>query len=102
MQDSIAKQVFAWIRERPYIIYALKKNLINFSSLTREIQKDLEIKNFDAVIAATRRYRDEIKLTNGGKNIINIIKRSRLEVKTGMVLWILFRTKIHHIKTNAY
>ena len=98
---SIAKQVGAWIKERPYIVYALKKNIINYSSLTREIQKDLEIKNFDAVIAAVRRYGDEIRILKySGKEIMNVIKKSRLEVKTGINVYILKKTE--ELKKERY
>ena len=99
--DSIAKQVGAWIKERPYIAYALKKNFINFSSLTREIQKDLKIKNFDAVIAAVRRYRNDVKiLKHSDKEIMDIIRKSRLEVKTGINVYIL--RKSEEIKKEKY
>ena len=98
--DSIAKKVGAWIKERPYIAYALKKNLINFSSLTREIQKDLKIKNFDAVIAAVKRYRDEVILKHSDREITDIIRKSRLEVKTGINVYII--KKAEEIKKDKY
>ncbi|MDI6721842.1 MAG: ACT domain-containing protein [Candidatus Aenigmarchaeota archaeon] len=87
---KIAKQVFSWIKERPYILYALKKDLINYSSLSRMIQKDLEIKNFDAVIVAVRRYQKNIDIIKStGKEITDLLKKSRLEIKTGVNVYIL-------------
>ncbi len=94
--ESAAKQVFAWIKERPYIVYALKKDLINFSSLARMIQKELNIKNFDAVIVAIRRHQKGIDIVKStGKEITELLKKSRLEIKTGVNVYIM---KPHAIK----
>jgi hypothetical protein len=87
---SIAKQVFSWINEHPYIIYALKKDLINYSSLSRLIQKELSIKNFDAVIVAVRRYQKNIEtIKSTGKAIIDLLKNSTLEIRTGINVYIV-------------
>ncbi len=87
---SAAKQVFAWIKERPYIVYALKKDLINFSSLARMIQKELNIKNFDAVIVAIRRHQKGIDIVKStGKEITELLKKSRLDIKTGVNVYIV-------------
>lgn len=87
---EIAKKVFEWIKERPYIIYGLKKGLINFSSLSRMVQKDTGIKNFDAVIVAVRRYQKDIDiLKSTGKEILDVLKKSRLEIKTGVNVYIV-------------
>lgn len=100
---SVAKQVFGWLRERPYIVYALKKDLINFSSLSRMIQKDLGIKNFDAVIVAIRRYQREIDIIKStGKEIIDLLKRSRLEIKTGVNVYTVKLDGIKGIEKSKY
>ena len=108
MAASVAKQVHAWIRERPYLTYALKKDLINFSSLARMIQKDLDIKNFDAVIVAIRRYQKDIDIIKStGKEIIDILKKSKLEIRTGVNVYIVRDTRdigkpyLHLIKGSA-
>jgi len=89
-EKSIAKQVYEWLKERPYLVWALKKDLVNFSSLSRTIQQDLEIKNFDAVIVAVRRFQKEIDtLKSTGKEIIDILEKSRLEIKTGVNVYIM-------------
>ncbi len=102
-ERSIAKQVFDWIRERPYIIYALKKDLINFSSLSRMIQKDLDIGNFDAVIIAARRFQNEITaLKTTGQETINFLKKSRLEIKTGVNVYTLKSYSIENLEKIKY
>lgn len=86
---EIAKQVSSWINEHPYLLYGLKKDVINFSSLARIIQKELQIKNFDAVIVAIRRYQKNIDiLKSTGKEILDILKKSRLEIRTGVNVYI--------------
>src|SRR3990167_8091627 len=80
MEKPIAKRVHAWIRERPYLVWALKRGFVNFSSLARAAQQELNVKNFDAVIVAARRFGDEA--TSDGKNIISLLKNSRMERKT--------------------
>ncbi len=103
MADSIAKQVFAWIRERPYIVYALKKDLINFSSLARMVQKELNIKNFDAVIVAIRRYQKEIDIVKStGKEIIDLLRKSRLEIKTGVNVYIVKPYATKDVEKSKY
>jgi len=51
---NIKKAVFAYIEGRPSIKDCLKKGLINYSSLTRQIIKDLGITedDFDATLIA--------------------------------------------------
>ena len=85
---DIAKQVFSWIKERPYIEYALKKGIVNYSSLSRMIQKDLNVRNFDAVIVAARRYKTEV-LKSTGEEIMALLRKSRLEIKTGVNVYIV-------------
>ena len=93
-EDSIAKKVNKWINQRPYLIYALKKDLINFSSLSREIQKDINVKNFDAVIVAIRRYQKSIPYLINDRKIKEVLEKSSIEIKTG--------TNVYVIKNSDY
>ncbi len=102
-EKSIAKEVCAWIRERPYLSWALKKDLINFSSLSRMIQKDLGINNFDAVIVAVRRYQKEIDVVkSAGKEIMSLLEKSRLEIKTGMNVYIAKPHLVRDLEKSEY
>ena len=56
---NITKLTEHYISEHPSIKDALKKGLINYSKLTRQIAEDMDIelkKNFDAILIACRRY----------------------------------------------
>jgi aspartokinase len=48
----ISKQVKIYIERKPYILEAIEQNIVNYSSLAREICKELNMKNKDAVKAA--------------------------------------------------
>ena len=87
---SITKLTEHYIAEHPSVNDCLKKGLINYSSLTRNICKDLNLdlnKNFDAVLIACRRYYRKVsKEPVLEDKIINILKDSKLEVKTKIVV----------------
>lgn len=87
---SITKLTESYIAEHPSVRDCLKKGLINYSSLTRQICKDLNLdlkKNFDAILIACRRYYKKISKEAVLENeIMNILKDSKLEVKTKIVV----------------
>ena len=82
---NITKFTEDYIAGHPFVKDCLKKGLINYSSLTRQICLDLNLnvkKNFDAVLIACRRYYGKIKTTaTSEKKILDILKNSKLEVK---------------------
>ncbi|MEK6869347.1 MAG: hypothetical protein AABX74_03910 [Nanoarchaeota archaeon] len=82
---NVTKLTEDYISEHPYVKDCLKKDLINYSSLTRQICSDLDLnlkKNFDAVLIACRRYFRKIKSeATTEKKIVDILKGSKIEVK---------------------
>jgi hypothetical protein len=60
----------------------ISKDLINYSSLARQIMKDLGIKNEEAVMIACRRYAVKLAKRDHERDILRILANSRLEVKT--------------------
>jgi len=85
---NITKLTENYIAEHPFLKDSLKKGLINYSSLTRQICEDLNLdlkKNFDAILIACRRYYGKIKSEATTENkILDILKNSKLEVKNKM------------------
>lgn len=74
-----------YISEHPFVRDCLKKGLINYSSLTRQICLDTSLskQNFDAVLIACRRYYRKIKAeATIEKKVLNILRNSKIEVKT--------------------
>jgi len=82
---NITKLTEDYISEHPYVKDCLKKGLINYSSLTRQICSDSDLdvkKSFDAILIACRRYFRKIKSeATTEKKIVDILKSSKIEVK---------------------
>ncbi|MBD3310799.1 hypothetical protein GF351_06290 [Candidatus Woesearchaeota archaeon] len=86
---SITKDVERYIQHQPSVKECLKRDMINYSKLSRQIVKDLGLakKDFDAVLIACRRYRAKIKRSAGAeKKLAKILKESRIIVKNKMVV----------------
>ena len=89
---SITKLTESYIAEHPSVKDCLKKGLINYSSLTRQICKDLNLdkKNFDAVLIACRRYYRKIKIEISQEDkVLKILKQSKVEVKNKITAVVL-------------
>jgi|TARA_B100001964_G_scaffold244993_1_gene329259 predicted regulator of amino acid metabolism with ACT domain len=90
---NITKLTEEYIAEHPSIKDCLKKGMINYSSLTRQICKDQDLdlkKNFDAVLIACRRYYRKVGKEAVLENkIIKILKDSKLEVKNKIVVFLV-------------
>lgn len=90
---SITKTVEKYIQEHPSVKDCLKKGLINYSSLARQIAKDMGIdqkKNFDALLIACRRYHSKIKGEKSSQEkVLSLLKESRVEIKNRMVAFVL-------------
>lgn len=82
---NITRITESYIAEHPFVKDCLKKGLINYSSLTRQICIDLNLdakKNFDAVLIACRRFYNKIKSeATIEKKILEILKNSKIEVR---------------------
>jgi len=87
---NITKLSEKYINEHPSIKDCVRKGLINYSSLTRQIASDSGLdlkKNFDAILIACRRYFRKVKKEDVlEKKIIDILKQSKLEVKNKIVV----------------
>lgn len=98
-KESIAERVFRWLDNYPYLQWALKRDLINHSSLSRRIQEELQVKNFDAVLVAVRRYQDGLaKKAVPETRIMEIIRKSRLDIRTGMNVYVVKKVDFEILK----
>lgn len=88
-KTNITKLTERYILEHPSIKDCLKKGMINYSKLTRQIAFDLKIdlkKNFDAVLIACRRHSRKIKTEPTLEaSILNILKKSKVEIKNKII-----------------
>jgi len=81
-KESIAEKTRVYIDSHPSIKDCISKDLVNYSSLARQIMKDLDIKNEEAVMIACRRYAQRLSKKDHEKEILKIIGDSHIEVKT--------------------
>jgi len=98
----ISKQVNVYIERKPYILEAIEQNIVNYSALSREVCKDLKLKNPDtvkaALIRAGAKYRKSKRKTQ--EKAIKVLRNANFSVKNKIAA-------IHHstfvdIKDIAY
>ena len=79
---TIAQNVRNHLRNKPYLLEALEKGIVNLSELSRQIQKELEIDNMSAVKAALRRFSEELQKHKQKREekVLQVLKRSALAV----------------------
>ena len=81
---TTAKLTEEFIETHPSIKDCLKKGLINYSALSRLISKELNIEkktSMEAILVASRRYKDRIFIKCLEDEILNLFKKSRFEIK---------------------
>ncbi len=81
---NAASTVKLFIDSHPNIKACLKRDLINYSALSREIlkEKGLQKSSFEAVLVACRRYAEKARLPAGQeKHIIALLRKSSFEMK---------------------
>lgn len=79
---TIAQNVRSHLRNKPYLLEALEKGIVNLSELSRQIQKELKIDNTSAVKAALRRFSEELQKHKQKREekVLQILKRSGMAV----------------------
>jgi hypothetical protein len=86
----IAKQVRLYIKNKPYIKESLEKGIVNLSSLTRQIQEELGVKNFEAIKGALRRLSGQMQKDRHEreKRVLQILEGSKVTLYDGDVVLI--------------
>ncbi|MBT0159664.1 ACT domain-containing protein [Candidatus Bathyarchaeota archaeon A05DMB-2] len=79
---TIAQNVRNHLRNKPYLLEALEKGIVNLSELSRQIQKELKTSNTSAVKAALRRYAEELQRHKQKREekVLHVLKRSSIAV----------------------
>ena len=90
---NITKLTENYILEHPSVKDCLKNGLINYSSLSRQIASELKLdlkNNFDAILIACRRYQRKLKKEEVfEKNILKVLKQSKIEIKNKIIAVVL-------------
>ena len=79
---TIAQNVRNHLRNKPYLLEALEKGIVNLSELSRQIQKDLKTDDVSAIKAALRRYSGELRKHKQKREekVLQLLKRSGIAV----------------------
>ena len=79
---TIAQNVRNYLRNKPYLLEALEKGIVNLSELSRQIQEDLKTDDVSAIKAALRRYSEELQKHKQKREekVLQLLKRSSIAV----------------------
>jgi aspartokinase len=79
---SIAQNVRSYLRNKPYLLEALEKGIVNLSELSRQIQEELKTDNTSAIKAALRRFSEELQRHKQKREekVLQLLKRSGIAV----------------------
>jgi aspartokinase len=79
---TIAQNVRSHLQNKPYLLEALEKGIVNLSELSRQIQEELKIDNTSAVKAALRRFSEELQKHKQKREekVLQVLKRSAMAV----------------------
>lgn len=88
MAKSLAQVTRELIEQKPYLKYALEKNIVNHSALAQQIKNDLEKTlgrkvSIDAIAVSIRRYAETLQKTAGEneKKLLKLLSKSKLNLK---------------------
>jgi len=79
---TIAQSVRCHLQNKPYLLEALEKGIVNLSELSRQIQEELKIENMSAVKAALRRFSEELQKHKQKREekVLQVLNRSSMAV----------------------
>ena len=79
---SIAQSVRNYLRNKPYLLEALEKGIVNLSELARQIQLELKTKDPSPIKAALRRYSEELQKHKQKREekVLHLLGRSSIAV----------------------
>ncbi len=79
---TTAQNVRTYLRNKPYLLEALEKGIVNLSELSRQIQKEMKTDNTTATKAALRRFAEELQKHKQKREekVLAIMKRSGIAV----------------------
>lgn len=84
---SVADVVEEYVRRRPYVQEALRRDIVNYSALARQIGEEVE-GSFEAIKVALRRLREEMVAEREAKlaDVSDVLEGTTVEVKGGVVV----------------
>jgi len=103
-KQSTAELAREYIDSHPSVRDCISKDLINYSSLARQIMKELGLKNEEAILAACRRYAMKLSKSDFEGQIIALLQESNIEIKSKICIviakndWIVLKNLENVVK----
>ena len=91
---NVAKAAQEYISEHPSIKDCVRKGLVNYSALAREICRERRLNQFNAVLIACQRYAKRVsQQATVEKRILSLLKRAKMQIvnKIGVVIFDKFK-----------
>jgi hypothetical protein len=82
LMTTTAQNVRNYLRNKPYLLEALEKGIVNLSELSRQIQEELKTGNTAATKAALRRFSEELQKHKQKREekVLQLLKRSGIAI----------------------
>jgi len=79
---TVAQSVRNHLRNKPYILEALEKGIVNLSELSRQLQVELQVSDTSAIKAALRRYAEELQKHRQKREekVLRLLRKSSIAV----------------------
>lgn len=79
---TVAQNVRDHLRNKPYILEALEKGIVNLSELSRQLQVELQVSDISAIKAALRRYAEELQKHRQKREekVLRLLRKSSITV----------------------
>jgi aspartokinase len=79
---TVAQNVRNHLKNKPYLLEALEKGIVNLSELSRQIQIELKSSDTSAIKAALRRYAEELQKHKQKREekVLALLRRSNIAV----------------------
>jgi aspartokinase len=79
---TVAQNVRNHLKNKPYLLEALEKGIVNLSELSRQLQKELKTDDTSAIKAALRRYSEELQKHRQKREekVLALLRRSGIVV----------------------
>src|SRR3989337_445785 len=79
---TTAQNVRSYLRNKPYLLEALEKGIVNLRELSRQIQEELKTSNTITAKAALRRFSEELERHKQKREekVLQVLKRSGMAV----------------------
>lgn len=83
-----------YVLEHPSVRDCLARGLVNYSALAREICRTYDVKSFDAVLMACRRYVRRVKgSVSNERKILELVRSAKLNIRNKIIVAIIERPR---------